>query len=132
MPNNSLDPVAGNSPNAHPIGALYGVILESREPATLAEFYRQILGGTIETDADDWVDLVLTSGLRLGFQHSPGHVAPQWPGSDGDIQAHLDIRVPSLEAAEAPLLAIGALPLEAHSGFRVYLDPAGHPFCTVR
>lgn len=131
MPNNTFDVTPGNSPDTPPIGELYGVILESRSPATLAEFYREILGGAIETDADDWVDLVLASGLRLGFQHSPGHVAPRWPGSDGDIQAHLDIRVPSLAAAEASLLAIGALQLESHPGFRVYLDPAGHPFCTV-
>lgn len=40
--------------------------------------------------------------------------------------------VPDLEAAHAPLLALGARFAEAHDGFRVYLDPAGHPFCTVR
>jgi hypothetical protein len=43
---------------------------------------------------------------------------------------HLDIRVADIEAAEAQVLALGATRLPStEPGFRVYADPAGHPFC---
>lgn len=114
------------------IGNLYAVVLDCPDPVSLAEFYRGILGGAIEPDGDDWIDLLLPDdGPRLSFQLSPGYVAPQWPGDDGDQQFHLDVRVEDLEVAEENLLALGARFVEAHDDFRVYLDPAGHPFCTV-
>lgn len=114
------------------IGKLYGVILDCPEPESLAEFYRHIFGGTLELDEDGWVDLILDTGLRLGFQRCPGYQPPAWPGSDGDQQLHLDIQVRSFDVAEAALLAIGARLIETHDEFRVYTDPVGHPFCTVR
>lgn len=115
------------------IGTLYGIVLDCREPAELAEFYRGILGGSIEREDEDWVDLVTPQGgPRLCFQRSPGYVAPRWPSDDGDQQSHLDIAVADFDAAHEQLLGLGARFIEAHPGFRVYLDPVGHPFCTVR
>lgn len=113
------------------IGELYGVILDCPEPQLLAEFYRELCGGRIEPEDDDWTDLVLDSGLRLGFQRCPGYVAPRWPGDDGDQQLHLDVRVEGLAIADPAVRAAGGRFLEAHDGFYVYLDPVGHPFCTV-
>ena len=45
---------------------------------------------------------------------------------------HLDIAVTDIDQAEKEALALGAkrLPGEGKS-FRVYRDPAGHPFCLV-
>jgi hypothetical protein len=45
----------------------------------------------------------------------------------------VDIRVDDVEAAERTVLAAGArrLPAEHEDGFRVFADPAGHPFCLV-
>lgn len=48
---------------------------------------------------------------------------------------HLDLAVPDIEEAEPAVLAAGAR-VHAHQpsqdgGFRVYLDPAGHPFCLI-
>ena len=42
--------------------------------------------------------------------------------------------VPDLDAAEQAVLAIGATKAEHQPGesFRVFLDPAGHPFCLVK
>jgi hypothetical protein len=42
------------------------------------------------------------------------------------------VLVDDIEAAEAAAVALGAkrLPGEGHD-FRVYEDPAGHPFCLV-
>jgi Glyoxalase-like domain len=46
---------------------------------------------------------------------------------------HLDIRVSDAGQAERDLLALGAtrVPGERETGFRVFTDPAGHPFCIV-
>ena len=114
------------------IGTLQSVVLDCPDPAALAEFYRGVLGGRIDRNGDDWVDLRLPEGgTKLSFQLCPGYVPPTWPGDDGDQQVHLDIHVDDFDAAEERLLALGARFLEAHDEFRVYLDPVGHPFCTV-
>ena len=44
---------------------------------------------------------------------------------------HLDVVVDDLDAAEAAVLDLGATKHEHQPGtsFRVFLDPAGHPFC---
>ena len=43
---------------------------------------------------------------------------------------HLDITVRDIAEAEAQVLALGATRLPGtEPGFRVYADPAGHPFC---
>lgn len=117
---------------ATPIGSLYGVVFDCPDPAALAEFYRGILGGVVEPDDDSWVDLILPGGgLRIGFQLVPDYVPPEWPGTEGSQQIHLDIAVANLPAAEMLLLRRGARHVETREGYRVYLDPAGHPFCTV-
>lgn len=114
------------------IGTLYEVVLDCPDPPALAEFYRDVLGGEIEIDDDGhWADLKREGAQSLGFQRSLGHVPPVWPGDDGDQQFHLDIQVADFDVAHEQLLDLGARHLESHSGFRVYLDPAGHPFCTV-
>ncbi|SJN08155.1 hypothetical protein FM113_01165 [Leucobacter sp. 7(1)] len=118
--------------DARPIGSLTGVIFDCPDPVSLAEFYRGVLGGVIEPDGDDWVDLILPGGgLRIGFQLVPGYEPPVWPGETGAQQLHLDIAVPDLASAEDPLLDLGARLVDSQDGFRVYLDPVGHPFCTI-
>jgi predicted enzyme related to lactoylglutathione lyase len=107
------------------------VALDCREPLALAEFYSALTGSPIERTDDDWVQLASTGGAALAFQRAPGHVPPQWPGDEQPQQIHLDFDVPDLDAAEEQVLALGARKHEVQPGesFRVYLDPAGHPFC---
>ncbi|MFF7895024.1 VOC family protein [Streptomyces sp. NPDC007907] len=111
------------------------VVLDCPDPRALAGFYAEVLGGTptVETDGEDeWVDLNVPGGTPLAFQASPGYVAPQWPSADGSQQFHLDLVVDDLDTAEKGVLALGAKPLDADDRertFRVYADPAGHPFC---
>ena len=47
------------------------------------------------------------------------------------MQLHLDIEVDDLEAAGAHAVATGAVlaDFQPQEDVRVYLDPAGHPFC---
>jgi hypothetical protein len=44
---------------------------------------------------------------------------------------HLDVMVADLDTAETAVLELGATKHEHQPGttFRVFLDPAGHPFC---
>ena len=108
------------------------VVLDCPDPHALAGFYAEVLGGTVETDGEDWVDLTTPDGRALAFQASPGHAAPEWPAYDHSQQVHLDLTAEDLDAAEAGVVALGAKPLDADDrsrGWRVYADPAGHPFC---
>lgn len=125
-----------------PVGRLRNVVLDCQDPYQLAEFYGHLLGGEIEVDAeeeDDWVTLNTPGGLRLCFQEAPGHRPPDWPqAGTGSQQVHLDIdvgpTVQDVERAQERVLALGAKPLDidddnGERDFRVYADPAGHPFC---
>lgn len=113
---------------------LTSTVLGAPEPRVLAEFYRRLLGWPIGTDEPDWVTLRPPGGgPGLSFQTESEHVAPTWPAGRGDqqMQAHLDIEVDDLAAAGERVVAAGGVLAEfqPQSGVRVYLDPAGHPFC---
>lgn len=120
------------------IGTLRNTVLDCPDPRALAAFYRAVLGWEVTEDSSDWVSLAPSTGHPgLAFQEAPDLRAPDWPGSERPQQLHLDIHIGSraeLESAEAAVLALGARPLqgdlEGHT-FRVYADPAGHPFCLV-
>ncbi|MFG3659573.1 VOC family protein [Streptomyces sp. NPDC047706] len=107
------------------------VVLDCPDPRALAGFYAGLLGGTVEGDGE-WVDLKVPGGQQLAFQAAPGFVPPKWPSAEGSQQFHLDLTVGDLDAAEAGVLALGARVLDAGDRsrtWRVYADPAGHPFC---
>ena len=114
---------------------LAGIVLGAPDPRALAEFYRLLLSWDLVTEEPGWVQLAPPDGARpaLSFQEEPDHVPPTWPAGPDDQQMmiHLDIRVDDLEAAGAHAVAAGAV-LADHqpqADVRVYLDPAGHPFC---
>ncbi|MCB5179097.1 VOC family protein [Streptomyces antimicrobicus] len=116
------------------IATLGAVVLDCPDPHALASFYAALLGGEPSSSPDepDWVDLTGHPGTRLAFQEAPGHVPPPWPSATGAQQFHLDLAVPDLDAAEEQVLALGAKPLDTEDrsrSWRVYADPAGHPFC---
>ncbi|ANP55475.1 catechol-2,3-dioxygenase [Streptomyces griseochromogenes] len=107
------------------------VVLDCPDPHALAGFYAGVLGGTIE-EQDGWVDLKVPGGQDLAFQQAPAFVPPTWPGQEGSQQFHLDLVVEDLDTAEKEVLALGAKPLDTDDRsrtWRVYADPAGHPFC---
>jgi catechol 2,3-dioxygenase-like lactoylglutathione lyase family enzyme len=116
------------------IGRLEKTVLDCPDPGSLARFYAAVLGMRVNEDGPDWVVIGTEPGAReLAFQRSPEWTAPRWPDPHGSQQLHLDIRVDDVDAAEQRVLALGArrLPAERESGFRVFADPAGHPFCLV-
>ena len=94
----------------------------------------QMLGGDIEVEDDTWVVLNEPSGRRLAFQRAPEHEPPSFPDPRGSQQFHLDVQVSDVDDAESKVLALGATRVTDAIGeddFRVYRDPAGHPFCLV-
>ncbi|QBI19909.1 VOC family protein [Egibacter rhizosphaerae] len=115
------------------IARLQLVAFDCPDPRALADFYAAITGWELDEDAGDWVQLRSDAGATLAFQEAPDHQPPVWPSSDRSQQAHLDFEVRDLDAGEEQVLALGARKTEVQPGesFRVYLDPAGHPFCLV-
>lgn len=110
------------------------MVLEAPDARVLAEFYRELLGWPKGADEPDWVTLrPPDGGAGLSFQTEEIHVPPVWPAGPGDQQmmAHLDIEVEDLEAAGAYAISLGATlaGFQPQEDVRVYLDPAGHPFC---
>ncbi|WP_324274404.1 VOC family protein [Blastococcus brunescens] len=109
-------------------------MLDCPDPQALGAFYAEVLGMRVTEDDDDWVVIGREPGLReLAFQRDPDYTPPSWPDPDRPQHEHLDIRVDDVEAAQDAVLRLGARLLrgEQGTGFRVYADPAGHPFCLV-
>lgn len=113
--------------------------IDCADPVSLANFYAQIIGGKIHefefatSGESGWVE-IREGGLRLlAFQKVPDYQAPTWPSGGLPQQMHLDFQVGDLDASEAFVLSIGAVkcPVQPGEPFRVFLDPAGHPFCLV-
>jgi catechol 2,3-dioxygenase-like lactoylglutathione lyase family enzyme len=120
-----------------PVAKMSVVVLDCPEPRALADFYAAVLGGEVQGGSDArWVVLDGHGGTTLAFQRADGFVPPSWPSADRSQQFHLDLTLQKdeIDAAEEQVLALGATPLDTDDNggkrdFRVYADPAGHPFC---
>ena len=107
------------------------VVLDCPDPQQLAEFYSALLDWKIEKQEDGWWSIRADYGDSLAFQKVDDYTPPQWPGHDVPQQMHIDVDVDDLDAAESAVLELGATKHDHQPGtaFRVFLDPAGHPFC---
>jgi predicted enzyme related to lactoylglutathione lyase len=101
-------------PDAHALGAFYGTLLDWKVEVS-----------------PGWADIRADNGNCISFQQVESYTPPQWPAQEVPQQVHLDVIVDDLDAAEAAVLELGATKHEHQPGttFRVFLDPAGHPFC---
>jgi catechol 2,3-dioxygenase-like lactoylglutathione lyase family enzyme len=111
-----------------------GVVLDAPDANELAAFYRRLLGWNVLKDEPGWVMLSAPGGgAGLSFQTESRYVRPVWPPGPGDPQmsVHLDIHVEDLNSAGAHAEKAGAVlaDYQPQEDVRVYLDPAGHPFC---
>jgi predicted enzyme related to lactoylglutathione lyase len=106
------------------------VVIDCPDPGALATFYGTILDWKVEI-SEDWAHIRADYGDSIGFQQVQGYAAPNWPGQEAPQQMHIDVTVDDLDVAEAAVLELGATKHEHQPGttFRVFLDPAGHPFC---
>jgi predicted enzyme related to lactoylglutathione lyase len=113
---------------------LVGIVLDSADPQELAAFYQRLLGWTVAQDEPGWIKLSAPDGgPGLSFQEQQGYVRPVWPAGadDPQMKVHLDIEVEDLAEAGAHAEKAGATmaPFQPQDDVRVFLDPAGHPFC---
>ncbi|MFE7315994.1 VOC family protein [Streptomyces sp. NPDC057555] len=115
---------------------LTAVTLDCADPERLARFYRQATGLALHPGStSDFAGLTHEDGLFIGFQRVDDYQAPRWPDQTVPQQIHLDFSVDDLDEAEALLLEAGADKPDHQPGgdrWRVFTDPAGHPFCLTR
>ncbi|WP_347754971.1 VOC family protein [Agrococcus sp. ProA11] len=111
------------------------IVIDCPDARGLATFYGALLDWPISRASDDeddrWVEIRGPEGQVLDFQQVDDYRAPVWPTQEHPQQMHLDVVVDDLDEAEAATLILGATKHEHQPGetFRVFLDPAGHPFC---
>jgi hypothetical protein len=105
-------------------------VIDCPDPAALATFYGTLLDWKAEISSD-WAEVRAESGQCICFQPVENYTPPVWPDQDVPQQMHLDVMVDDLDAGEAAVLELGATKHAHQPGktFRVFLDPAGHPFC---
>jgi hypothetical protein len=116
-----------------PIASLSVVALDCPDPRALAGFYGAITGWSVDHDDGEWVSLASEGDVTLAFQLVSDHVPPSWPGGSPQ-QAHLDFDVADLDVGEEQVVKLGAVKADVQpqpDEWRVFLDPAGHPFCLV-
>jgi catechol 2,3-dioxygenase-like lactoylglutathione lyase family enzyme len=123
------------------IAKLQCVVLDCADPGALSRFYQSLLGGVVNQPDrrwsldEDWATLHLDGGFVLAFQRVQDYRPPNWPDSAQPQQFHLDLGVEDLQQAQEDALARGATLLDGGDdsrSWRVFADPAGHPFCLVR
>lgn len=108
------------------------VVLDTPQPAELAEFYAELLGWEVTRSEDDWFEIRGESTAAMGFQLAPDFIPTTWPDPDVPMQIHLDLDVPDLDEGQRWAESLGATYLDGpdeNPGFRVFQDPTGHLFC---
>jgi hypothetical protein len=124
------------------IGWIREIVLDSSDPLGLARFWAGLLGGEPVEWYPGWITLEPPPhGQRLSFQGTGAGDAPAADGGAGPL-LHFDVLTGDLAAAHERVIAAGAVFAGEHISsrpgpegepvrWRVYRDPAGHPFCLV-
>jgi predicted enzyme related to lactoylglutathione lyase len=112
------------------IGRFPSIVIDCPDPGALAKFYGALLDWKVDSSSD-WADVRAEYGHCISFQQVAAYTPPEWPAQQVPQQMHFDVVVDDLDAAERAVLALGATKHQHQPGtsFRVFLDPAGHPFC---
>jgi hypothetical protein len=106
------------------------IVLDCPDPVVLATFYGALLDWKVQA-SPDWAEIRADNGQCICFQPVDDYTPPRWPGQEVPQQMHLDMMVDDLDTGEKAVLDLGATKHDHQPGttFRVFLDPAGHPFC---
>ena len=118
------------------VGKLTQLILECDNAEQLARFWQEVLALPEPEGDSNWLTLQWEPVGRFSFHRVVGYRPPAWPGEHGEQQVHLDLLVDDLHAANLAVEKAGARPLTdvldpGPKAWRIYADPAGHPFCLV-
>jgi hypothetical protein len=107
------------------------IVFDCNDPAELAQFWAAMVGGEITMTGDGFV-AVRTNRGWIAAMRVPDYRPPTWGDTAVPKQMHIDLSVEDLEEAEAATVLLGAriLPDQpAPDRYRIFVDPAGHPFC---
>jgi catechol-2,3-dioxygenase len=111
-----------------PAMELFAVTLDAPDAAALAHFYADLL--ELEVTYEGPEGALVSGPTSVMVQQIGEYNPPQWPDPSRPQQAHLDIQVDDLDTGEQRALSLGATRLDGGGAtFRVFADPAGHPFC---
>ena len=118
---------------------LQSVVLDCKEPARLARFYTELLGGEITYDIEFFISVSIPGErISISCQYDEDYTPPVWPGAQGDPlkMEHLDFSVEDIEASVQFAISLGAAKPsiqywqpELGPQWVTLFDPAGHPFC---
>lgn len=116
----------------------WNVVLDSGNAEELSAFYERLLGWT-RFPGEEFTVLanIEQKGFPtwITFQQIDDYTPPVWPAKPDAQQqmAHLDFHVEDVEEGVKTALACGATlsDIQCEDGWRVLLDPAGHPFCLL-
>jgi catechol 2,3-dioxygenase-like lactoylglutathione lyase family enzyme len=112
-----------------PVMGLFAATIDAPDSTALARFYADLLGMEVTYDGPEGA-LIAGDGKYVMFQQVGAYNPPRWPDPAYPQQGHLDIVVEDLDTGEARALELGASRLSGGGErFRVFADPAGHPFC---
>ena len=112
-------------------------IIDCPDTMRLATFYSAVTGRPVKAGSDESWSSIQFGQIDLAFIRVEDYRAPRWPESEHPKQFHLDFEVDDVDAEQARVLGLGAT-LRRDSigadgyGWRVFVDPVGHPFCLCR
>ncbi|HEY2794320.1 MAG TPA: VOC family protein [Micromonosporaceae bacterium] len=108
---------------------LFAATIDAPDASALARFYADLMGMDVTYDGPEG-SLIAGNGKSVMFQQVSNYTAPRWPDPEYPQQGHLDLRTDDVEGDTARALELGAVRLPGGGEtFRVFADPAGHPFC---
>lgn len=114
-----------------PVMRLFAVTIDAPDASALARFYADLTGMELTYDGPEGA-FITADGRNVMFQQISEYNAPRWPDPAHPQQAHLDLMVDDLDTGQARARELGAARLDAGGErYRVFTDPAGHPFCLV-
>jgi catechol 2,3-dioxygenase-like lactoylglutathione lyase family enzyme len=103
------------------------ICIDCSNPQRLAEWWQELLGGTVSVDEDGDVRLD-TDAVPLLFLRVPEVKTVK-------NRVHLDLRVTDYDSAVVRAKALGASPADdvyAGDRWQVLRDPDGNEFCIIR
>lgn len=111
------------------VGRVDAIVVDCRDPATLATFWGALLGVAPAIRDRTWATVRDPGGLVVAFQEVPEPKVAK-------NRVHIDIRVSDLGPATAACVGLGAtvdgaVTEDEDGSFQVMLDPEGHEFCLV-